>query len=263
MPHVRLSRVLALFSCAAILALAPGANGALVRVNDIVLHADGGFQPRLLPKRRFAPIDFRGFFDIAAKSGGRPVALEEAVIDFDRDGKLDARGLPVCSPEEIENTTPVEARRLCAGSIVGEGRVEAVVEREGTPSPVGSPLTLFNGPPQDGEPTVILHARAGGIRRSQWWCRSKAQRGIPLPRHPDLPADRRRARIDQSRRSRGRPPFPRRRSEAQLCFGPLLGRDPAHPRPLSLRRRDDRRRQRRKGLYRLLYLPARAASSTG
>lgn len=163
MPRTRLSRLGVLSSFATVLlALAPGADGALVKVNDIVLHADGGFRPRELPKHRFAPIDFRGYFDIAAKSGGRPVALEEAVVDFDRDGKLDARGLPVCSPARIENAAPAAARRLCAGSIVGEGRVEAVVERDGSPAPVGSPLTLFNGPPQEGEPTVILHARAGG-----------------------------------------------------------------------------------------------------
>ncbi len=161
MPRVRLSRLAALLSFTALLVLATGASGALVKVNDIVLHADGAFQPRLLPKHRFAPIDFQGFFDIAAKHGGRPVALEEAVIDFDRDGRLSAGGLPVCPPARVENVSPSEARRLCAGAIVGTGRVEAVVELADGPVPAGSPLTLFNGPPQNGDPTVILHARIG------------------------------------------------------------------------------------------------------
>jgi hypothetical protein len=161
MPRTRLSRFAALFCSAAILVLAAGANGALVKVNEIVLHADGSFEPRLLPKHRFAPIDFQGFFDIAAKRGGRPVALEEAKIDFDRDGRLSAGGLPVCPPARVENTSPTEARRLCAGAIVGEGRVEAVVDLADGPAPASSPLTLFNGPPQDGNPTVILHARIG------------------------------------------------------------------------------------------------------
>ena len=161
MPRVRLSRFVALLLAAAILVLATSASGALVRVNDIVLHADGAFQPRSLPKHRFAPIDFQGFFDIAAKRGGRPVALEEATIDFDRDGRLSAGGLPVCPAAKVANVSPAEARRLCAGAIVGEGRVEAVVETSDGPAPASSPLTLFNGPPQEGNPTVILHARTG------------------------------------------------------------------------------------------------------
>lgn len=135
------------------------AGGALVKVNSIILRADGGFEPRSLPRHQFAPIDFQGYFNIAAKGGGTPVALSEAVIDFDRDGRLNAAGVPVCPPERIANASPSEARRACAGAIVGTGRIEALIELAGGPVPATSPLTIFNGPPQEGNPTVILHAR--------------------------------------------------------------------------------------------------------
>jgi hypothetical protein len=160
MPRVRLIKVAVLCGALALLAAANAAGeGALVEVNDIVLRADGGFQPRSLPRRQFVPIDFQGYFDIAAKGGGKPVALEQAVVDFDHDGRLSAGGLPVCSPDQVANASPEEARRLCAGAIVGSGRVEALIELGGGPIAASSPLTIFNGPPLGGNPTVVLHAR--------------------------------------------------------------------------------------------------------
>lgn len=161
MPRKRLSRIGAL-CCAVTLAVAAsaGAEGALVAVNGLVLRADGGFQPRSLPRRQFAPIDFQGHFDIAAKGGGKPVALEEAVIDFDRDGRLSSGGLPVCPLERVAEATPAEAREVCAGAIVGRGHVEALIGPAGSrPLRARSALTVFNGPPRAGTPTVILHAR--------------------------------------------------------------------------------------------------------
>lgn len=159
MPRSRLSKAAAVLCVLAALVAAAAANGALVIVNGIVLHADGGFQPRSLPRHRFAPIDFHGYFEIAAVGGGKPVAIEQAVIDFDRDGRLDAAGLPVCQPESVANASPAEARRVCAGAIVGKGRIEGLIGVAGIALRTGSPLTIFNGPPQAGQPTVILHAQ--------------------------------------------------------------------------------------------------------
>jgi hypothetical protein len=134
-------------------------EGALVIVNDIILRADGSFQPRALPRQRFAPIDFQGHFDIAAKGGGKPVALEEAVIDFDRDGRLSAGGLPVCPAERVAEAGPAQARQACAGAIVGTGHIEALIGLPSGAVVASSPLTIFNGPRQAGRPTVVLHAR--------------------------------------------------------------------------------------------------------
>ena len=160
MSHRRLIRAGAL-SCALLGLAAASAfgEGALVKVNDIVLRADGNFQPHALPRHGFAPISFHGYFDVAAKDGGKPVALQEATIDFDRDGRLSAGGLATCAPESVAAASPAAARRTCAAAIVGSGRVEALVDLGGGPTPSSSPLTLFNGPRLEGNPTVVLHAR--------------------------------------------------------------------------------------------------------
>jgi hypothetical protein len=140
--------------------LASGANGALVKVGNLVLTADGGFTPSKLPRRSYAPIDFRGFTDLRSTDGSVPVALQQAVIDFDRDGRLTTAGLATCQPAVLTEATPLEARSRCRTAIVGTGHIEALIAREGQPPvPTSSALTLFNGPRQEGNPTVILHAR--------------------------------------------------------------------------------------------------------
>jgi hypothetical protein len=157
MPHARLSWAAAIL-CALSLLAATVAEGALVRVNGIVLHADGRFQPQTLLRHRFTPIDFQGFFEIKIQ-GEKSVVLEQVAIDFDRDGRLDVAGLPTCPPERIANASTVEARRVCAGAIVGNGRVEGEIALAGGRVAGSTPLTIFNGPRLEGRPTAILHAR--------------------------------------------------------------------------------------------------------
>jgi hypothetical protein len=137
-----------------------GAEGALVRVGRLVLQADGGFTPRTLPRRTYAPIDFRGHADLSS-TDSRPVpALLQTRLDFDRDGRLNTAGLPVCEPAEIEGATPAAAQRHCAAALVGSGHIEAVVSLPGSsPLTVRSPLSLFNGPRLNGNPTVVAHAQ--------------------------------------------------------------------------------------------------------
>jgi hypothetical protein len=139
---------------------AGGANAALVKVGNLVLTADGGFTPQKLPRQTFVPIDFNGHADLKSVDGSVPPALQQAVVDFDRDGKLSTAGLPVCQPSLLEEATPAEARSRCPNAIVGTGHVSALITREaGPPALASSLVTLFNGPPQEGHPTVILHAR--------------------------------------------------------------------------------------------------------
>jgi hypothetical protein len=144
----------------AFLLIAAGADGALLKIENLVLRADGGFTPHRLPRRSFAPIAFKGHADIEETDGSVPPALQQAIVEFDRDGRLNAAGLPVCDPSLLQEATTVEARDRCASAIVGTGHVGALIGREGRPPyDVSSPVTLFNGPPEGGHPTVVFHAR--------------------------------------------------------------------------------------------------------
>jgi hypothetical protein len=153
-------RTLVLIGATVALLSATAANAALVEVNSLILRADGSYQPETLLKHRFTPIEFQGHFEIAAKDGGQPVALQQAVIDFDRDGRLSVGGLPACDPNQVANASTADARRACPDSIVGTGRIDAAIRLLGGVVPGSSPLTIFNGPlTAEGHPTAILHAR--------------------------------------------------------------------------------------------------------
>lgn len=148
---------LAIFACAA---LAGGAFGAaMIETREIRLKLNADFQPLYLPKKSFAPVQFEGYLDIGKPGGGAPPALTQVVMDFDRDGRLDVAGLPTCAPEQIAQASVEEARAICKSAIVGTGKLEALVTLPSGPVPTGSALTLFNGPRQEGHPTVVVHAR--------------------------------------------------------------------------------------------------------
>jgi hypothetical protein len=125
-----------------------------------VLTADGGFTPRTLPRRAFAPIEFKGRANLRAVDGGVPVAVRQIVLDFDRDGRLSTQGLPECDPAVLAGESPFDARSTCGGSIVGEGHATAMIARPGEPVfKAGTELTIFNGLRQGRLPTAIVHGR--------------------------------------------------------------------------------------------------------
>ncbi len=137
------------------------AGGATVRVGTLVLHADGSFEPRLLPKRAYAPIRFEGYGEVTTTNGSLPPALEHVKLEFDRDGHLTTAGLPACPPSKLEGATPKQARNRCSASVVGTGHLSAGVSLAGLGRvDLTSPLTVFNGPRRDGNPTAVLHAQA-------------------------------------------------------------------------------------------------------
>lgn len=145
--------------CIAFFALVASALGLRLRAGDIIVVADGGFTPKKLPKHEDAPIKLHGGGKLSTVSGEVPPILDSFTIEFDRHGSVDTTGLPVCTRRKLEATTTATARKLCPGAIVGKGFGKAVVVfPEQPPIPVSSPITIFNGPKQNGDYTVIAHA---------------------------------------------------------------------------------------------------------
>lgn len=159
MGRIRLAIALSAFAAIVVLAAGP-AGAATVRVGSLVLRADGGFEPQALPRRTYAPIDFQGHADIKTTDGSRPPALQQVKLEFDRDGRVNAAGLPVCAPSRIEGATPKQARSRCRAAIVGSGHLGAEIGLPGhSRIDIGAPLTLFNGPREGGDPTVVAHTQ--------------------------------------------------------------------------------------------------------
>ena len=159
MSHPRLRRVALLAGALVVLVAAVARADAVIESGTVALRVNAEFQPRLLPKHTFAPVEFEGVADIGGRGAAVPPALERIVVDFDRDGRLSVAGLPTCAPERIAEAGVAEARRLCRGAIVGSGEIEADVDLPTGVVVARSPLTVFNGPPLAGHPTAVIHAQ--------------------------------------------------------------------------------------------------------
>ena len=149
----------ACLSALAVLLAVAGANAAFVSDKSLTLSADGGFTPRKLPRHHYAPIAFEGHAEFHGHHGAPPPALTQVVLSFDREGRLLNKGLPSCRAKEIEETSPEEARRRCSDALIGGGHLRAVVSIANLQVPVHGPITLFNGPDEEGHATIVAHVR--------------------------------------------------------------------------------------------------------
>ena len=141
------------------LVFAASAVALTLNAGNIVVETDGGFSPTKLPRHGVAPIHLHGYGKISTVDGAPPPILKQLVLWFDRNGKVETRGLPVCPMRKLVATTPSRARKNCPDAIVGEGHGKAVVNfPEQAPIPASSPITIFNAPPKNGNPTVYAHA---------------------------------------------------------------------------------------------------------
>lgn len=142
-----------------LLAVAGTALAIRIQAGNIVVTGDGGFTPTALPKNVDAPITIFGHGKISTVDGTLPPVLKTIQFEFDKHGSVETTGLAVCTAAKLQATTVPVARKLCPGAIVGKGFGHAIVKfPEQAPIPVSSPITIFNGPPKHGNPTVFAHA---------------------------------------------------------------------------------------------------------
>lgn len=130
-------------------------------IGPVWVSATVTMQPRELPRPGHgnAPITLNTVTRVGTHNGSTPPTLETLTFLFDKNGRIDTKGLPVCTLAKLEGTTPAQARKKCAGALVGEGEGKAVVTMPGkAPFTISTPLSLFNGPPAGGQPTLIAHA---------------------------------------------------------------------------------------------------------
>jgi hypothetical protein len=158
MRRTRWSKALAAMT-ALLLLTAAGAYGITIRVGNLVAEGDGGFAPKALPKTHDAPIKLFGHGRLHTLDGTRPSPLRHAVIELDKHGHAETRGLEKCSMRKLIATNTKQARRACPGAIVGTGYGTALIELpEQRPIEASSALTIFNAPEKHGNPTGIGHA---------------------------------------------------------------------------------------------------------
>jgi hypothetical protein len=144
---------------AALAGLASAEKPTVVQVGNLKLTLNGGFSPKALPKNKLAPIKLKIEGQIATLDGTHLPALKEAIVDTDKNGTINAKGVPVCTSGKLQAQTTANAKKACGKALVGKGLTTAEVEfPEQKPINVNSTLLAFNGGVKGGTTTIFIHA---------------------------------------------------------------------------------------------------------
>lgn len=155
----RRAAILTVGALVAALICAAVAVAVTTQIGDLKVSATAEFEPRQFPEHGTLPAQFSSIVRIASVAGDQPPALSALIFEFDKHGKLNFKGVPTCTLAQLEGTTPDEARKRCAGALLGTGTGKARVELPGkAPFTISSPISVFNAPPEGGKPTLIAHA---------------------------------------------------------------------------------------------------------
>jgi hypothetical protein len=140
-------------------AIAAAEKPTTVRAGNLVVTINGGVTPKALPKDKLAPITLNLSGKIANADGSHPPAIKEVVVDTDRNGTIDALGVPTCKQGQLEAQTTAAAEEICKPAIVGKGTTDVeVLFPESKPVPLQSKLLAFNGGTKGGTTTIFIHA---------------------------------------------------------------------------------------------------------
>lgn len=141
------------------LAVAKSEKPFVATVGNLRITANGNFSPTLLPKNKLAPITLDLSGKIETLDHTHPPAVQEVVIETDKNGSINAKGLPVCTSGKLQAQTTAKAKAICGSAIVGEGKTSVEVAfPEQAPFIVKSELLVFNGGVSGGKTKVLVHA---------------------------------------------------------------------------------------------------------
>ncbi len=119
---------------------------------------DAGGTPATQSATAFGPVTLTTSADFSwdsSQPGLEPQGLTpwlvETVIQFDDDFSFDASGLETCALPSLVGTSTAQAIEACPGAVIGSGYFEGTVG--------AGPITLFNGVPDAGRSTVLVHIR--------------------------------------------------------------------------------------------------------
>ena len=155
------------FLIALVAALAAAIAATAAWAGPTVSGPDGNTQsidvqvrPKKLSKKKFTPgsLKVTTLTTSTTAADGVPSPAVKAVIDFDRNLRLYTKGLPTCDPAKLQNQSTEVAEQACGKAKIGSGRAIALLPVGPNVYNAEQVVTAFNGVPQGGKPTVILHS---------------------------------------------------------------------------------------------------------
>lgn len=158
---MRAKATLGLVALALIAVFVSGALAQTVRSGNLVARIEGAFSPKKLPKTKPAPITLSLAGSLQSADGSHPPALKTLLLQFDRHGELNTKGLPTCRASQLQSTITAKAKQVCGAALVGQGTAEAEIAfPEQAPFSASGPLLIFNGAPKGGHQVLLIHVYA-------------------------------------------------------------------------------------------------------
>jgi hypothetical protein len=104
-------------------------------------------------QKRFGGLTVRTTFNVRDDTGVKPVPLTKTTLRFPKGAKVNARYFKKCSRSALEARGPAgcpAASKIGSGSAIGDARpIIADVQTK---------ITLYNGQPSGGNPTILIYA---------------------------------------------------------------------------------------------------------
>jgi phage FluMu protein Com len=130
-----------------------------VVAGNLRLTFNGGVTPKKLSKTKLEPIALNVQGKIENVDGTHPPALTEVVVDTDKNGTIDVRGVPKCKGTQLEGRTTSDAEKVCKAAILGTGTTDVdLLFPESKPVALHSKLLALNGGTKGGVTTIYIHA---------------------------------------------------------------------------------------------------------
>ena len=130
----------------ATLALTSASQGEVVRQGNLQGSFNGGISPQKLPRTTLAQVSVTMGGKIATTDRSTPPKLERIVLAINSHGALQTKGLATCSLAKLNSLPSKEAKKTCAGALVGHGNVTSRVSLPGQGAfASNAELLAFNG----------------------------------------------------------------------------------------------------------------------
>jgi hypothetical protein len=130
-----------------------------VVAGNLELTFNGGFTPKTLSKTKLTPITLNISGKLRTKDGTHPPALKEVVVETDKNGAINVKGLPVCTAAKLQSQDTKHAEAICKSAIIGSGQAKVEIAfPEQSPIPATTKIIAFNGGFSGGTTTIYIHA---------------------------------------------------------------------------------------------------------
>jgi hypothetical protein len=144
------------------LALTGVAVSGVVTEGNIRIAFHGNIAPVKLPRKGMAPVGVQMGAKIKTLDGQPPPRLKEIILDINKNGVIDSKGLPTCSLSKLHNASASRAKRVCGDAEIGHGNVTSRIKlRDQGEFATNGPLLAFNGR-YKGKPAIFAHVTSKG-----------------------------------------------------------------------------------------------------